>query len=241
MGASYANAKKGEYEVNGNYFYAYSDSFNDEKTARENILPSGRFFTDSESSFQGTTSSNRGAAALEFHISKTMRITVEPSLSVNHTNSFDTSSSISSDESGTVLNTNTTDRTGDGLQRNYSNRFEVLKKLDTIGRYVKAYFNNTNSENNNDTRLIADSRILGDTPSVGLLNQSTTISNKNNEYELGGEYRQPLGNKMFLDFGYEYRNNKRENVRSVFDFDETTATMVVSDIQRRLKKTAPIL
>ncbi len=62
MGGSYANAKKGEYEIDGNYFFGYSDSFNDQKTSRENILPDRRFFSQNESNFVGSTNANRGAA-----------------------------------------------------------------------------------------------------------------------------------------------------------------------------------
>src|SRR5690606_2310571 len=50
-GASYANAKKGAFEIGANYFFAYSDSYNNQKTSRENILPEGSYFTDSESRF----------------------------------------------------------------------------------------------------------------------------------------------------------------------------------------------
>lgn len=227
IGTSYANAKKGEYEVDGNYFFAYSDSFNDEKTSRENILPNGSFFTDRESNFEGSTNSNRGSANLEFDIDKTLRIVLEPSMGVNRTNSFNISNTSSSTTDGGLLNTNETFRGDDGYNRNFSNRFEIIKKLDTLGTFIQAYFNNTNVTNESTATLSARSEIFGENPRTELLDQITNVETKRNEYRIGTRYRQALGHKMFIDVGYEYRNNNSNNIRSVFDYDDATDTYSV--------------
>src|SRR5690606_8616963 len=87
LGASFANQEKGKFRTDGNYFYAYSDSYNDEKIARENILPTGSYFTDTETGFVGSTISNQASANLEFDVDKTTRVTVQPNFSVNNTSS----------------------------------------------------------------------------------------------------------------------------------------------------------
>ncbi|WP_046287345.1 outer membrane beta-barrel protein [Zobellia galactanivorans] len=224
LGASYANSKKGEYEITGNYFFSSSDSYNDERMSRENILPSGSFFTDRESSFEGNTMSNRGAADLIFDIDETLRITLAPSMSVNQTNSIDASSTRSSTENDGLLNENENLTSEDGVSRNFSNRFDITKKLDTLGTYVRLFFNNGNEQNNNESRLNTVSRIFGDNARTDELNQNTEFEAENDSYTFGVNYRQALAEKLFLDLTYRQQEDKNSNVRSVFDLDELTGT-----------------
>lgn len=219
IGASYADQEKNKYEVSSNYFFSYSDSYNDQKTFRENILPDSRYFTNTVSNFRGSTNSNQGGADLEFDIDKTLRVSIEPSLNINRTNSANYSNTISSDEGGELINSNETATISDGQQRNFSNRLTIFKKLDTIGKYIRVSFRNNNSENINQSNLNSLREIFGANPSEQTLDQLTDSNNKNDTYEMGIRYRQPLAEKLFLDFGYEYQNNQRNNTRSVFDFD----------------------
>tara|TARA_R110000796_G_scaffold252571_1_gene387996 strand:- start:39831 stop:42602 length:2772 start_codon:yes stop_codon:yes gene_type:complete len=220
LGASYADQEKGKYEVSSNYFFSYSDSYNDQKTSRENILPDRRYFTDTESSFRGSTNSNQGGANLEFDIDKTLRISLEPSLSVNRTNSGNYSNTISTDEDGETINSNQTATVSDGQQRNFSNEVTIFKRLDTIGKYIRVSFRNRNSESKNLSNLNSLREVFGTDPSEESLDQFTDSDDKNDSYRIGVRYRQPLAEKLFLDFGYEYENNERNNTRSVFDFND---------------------
>lgn len=226
LGASYADQDKGKYKTDGNYFYAYSDSYNNEKTSRENILPDGSYFTDTESSFVGSTISNQGSANLEFDVDKTTRITIQPSLSVNNTSSTDSDNTVSTDEDGNLINSSTSLQTTDGFQRTFSNRLEIMKKLDTLGSYARVYFDNNNRVNDSESFLNAQRSIFGDNPSEQVQDQQTTIDNANDSYELGASYRHALNKDLYLDFRYSYNNNEQSNERSVSDFDEVTGDYV---------------
>lgn len=220
LGGSYADARKGQYEIDANYFYGYSDSFNDQKTSRENILPEGRFFTDSENNFRGATNSNRGAANLEFDIDKTLRVTLEPSMSVNRTDSYNKNSSVSYDGEGELINRNDRTTRDDGFQRNFTNRFNIIKKLDTIGRFVSLSFSNTNIEERNLSNLGSISEVFGTDGGTEVLDQFSEVVNKRNAYAVSGEYRHPIFEKTFLDFEYSYSYDDRDNRKEVFDFNE---------------------
>ncbi|PKA97453.1 carboxypeptidase-like protein [Flavobacteriaceae bacterium MAR_2009_75] len=220
LGGSYANAEKGKYEVDGNYFFGYSDSFNDQKTNRENILPDGRFFTDSDSKFRGSSNSNRGSASLEFDIDKTLRVTLEPSMSVSRTDSYNQNTSVSYDEDGNLINRNNRTTRDDGFQRNFSNRFSIIKKLDTLGRFVSLRFSNNNNENRNASNLSSLREVFGDESEEQTLDQFSEVDNKRNNYEIQGEYRHPITEKIFLDLEYEYSYDDRDNQKEVFDFNE---------------------
>jgi hypothetical protein len=222
LGTSYANSEKGEYKIDANYFFGYSDSYNDQKTSRENILPNRRYFTDNTSNFEGATNSNRGAANIDYDVDETLRVTIQPSLSINRTNSINSNNSVSMDENGDLINRNDRISVNDGLQRNFSNRFGIMKKLDTIGKMITITFSNDNSENLNTANLNSYREVFGDDPSVETLDQLSEIDNKRNSYQLELGYRQPLTSKLFLDFGYDYSNDQRDNAKYVMDFDTAT-------------------
>ncbi|EIJ39876.1 hypothetical protein JoomaDRAFT_2915 [Galbibacter orientalis DSM 19592] len=224
IGASYANAQKDAYELSANYFFAYSDSYNDQKTSRENLLPEGSFFTNSVSRFDGSTNSNSGSADLEFDIDETLRVSIEPSLNVTRANSMDTSNTTSTNVDGELSNSNDVQTLDDGLQRNFSNSLNIIKKLDTLGKFVRVTFSNNNSKNENESNFQSTREIFGDDASVESVNQFTTTNNRNDTYEIGVSYRQPLGNEFFLDFGYGYEDMKQRNENDVLDFNENTSS-----------------
>jgi len=222
VGASYADQRKDQYRMDGNYFYSYSDSYNDEKTARENILPDGSYFTDTESSFVGGTISNQGSANLEFDIDKTTRVTIQPSLSVNKTDSGEGRITETTDALGNLVNNNSSRESSEGMQRNFSNNLEIMKKLDTLGRYVRLYFENNNRINDSESFLNSERNIFGDDPQQQILDQRTTNATSNDSYEVGASYRHMLGKTLYLDFRYSYSNNLQSSERSVRDFDQIT-------------------
>lgn len=219
LGTSYANAEKGEYKIDANYFFGYSDSYNDQKTSRENILPDSRYFTENESNFEGSTNSNRGAANIEYDVDETLRISLQPSMSVNRTNSVNRNNTFSTDEEGDLINSNNRITVNDGFQRNFSNRLSVMKKLDTIGKLITFTFSNDNTENQSSSNLNSVREVFGDDPSVENVDQLSDIDNKRNSYELEARYRQPLTTKLFLDIGYEFKNDHRDNSKEVMDYD----------------------
>jgi len=247
VGASYANKEKGKFEIGANYFFAYSDSFNDEMTSRENILPDSRFFTDSESNFNGSTNSNQGSADIEIDIDKTFRVSVEPSLSISRTNSTNTRNSRTTDENGNMVNSSLSATAEDGFQRNFSNELTLSKKLDTMGRYIRLSFENQNRTNINQQNLNTSRSILGDNASEETLDQLNTVDNDNDSYEVSFRYRHVLKKELFLDFGYAFENRLEQNTRDVFDFDEATGeydnfnTSQSSDFRFRDERQIPYL
>lgn len=222
FGSSYANTKKGDHVINGDYFFGNSDSFDEQKTFRENILPDGSFFTDSDSRSEGLTNSHRGSANLRFDIDKTLQVALNPRLVVNSTNSSNIASTISTDQDRNILNENETTTVGDGSLRSFSNRLNILKKLDTIGRYIGLSFSNTNSINTNISNFNSRNAIFGDNPSEEVLDQRIDTDNNNDSQQFQLTYQQPIKEKFFLNLGYSFSKSKQTNSRAVFDLNEST-------------------
>ena len=223
LGGSFADQKKNEYEIDANYFFAYSDSYNNEVISRENILPTGNFFTNTERNFAGNTNSNRGSANLEFDIDPTLRITVEPTLSVNRYNSLNQNATESSDAFGDLINRNSTTTIEDGFNSGFNNTTSIMKRLDTLGKYIRIRIRNTNNRTENTANLNALSEVFtGDEQTA--LDQQTLVDRKEDNYTLSARFRQPLKKDVYLNFGYTYESEQEKNNRTVFNLEETTAS-----------------
>ncbi|MGB5819307.1 MAG: outer membrane beta-barrel protein [Saonia sp.] len=222
LGTSYANTQQNTYEIAGDYFLAYSDSFDDQKTARENVLPDGRFFTDTDSRMENSNILHRASANLRFDIDKTLRVSMTPFVNATRTNSLNSTSTVSTDQNGNRINENETWTVGKGSQRNFSNRLDILKKLGAKGKFIGLSFSNNNTINTDITDFNSQRAVFGDDANEEILDQRIDTDNSNDTYEVRATYRQPIRENLFLDLEYSFLNNSQTNVRSVFDFNENT-------------------
>ncbi|TRZ43111.1 outer membrane beta-barrel protein [Robertkochia solimangrovi] len=222
LGGDFAVSEKDKYEISTNYFYSNGDSFNEQRTSRENILPDGSYFTDSEGRSEGLSNSHRGGANLEFDIDKTLRINVNPNMSVSNTNTTSTNSTISRDADGSLINSNETSTISDGEVRNFSNQVEIFKRLDTIGKVIRVSFANDNSESLNTSNLLTERNIYGDNATSESLDQLTEVKNNSDSYTFGISYEHPITSKLNIEAQYEYDYSEQKNERSVYDFNVAT-------------------
>ncbi|UOB18565.1 outer membrane beta-barrel family protein [Abyssalbus ytuae] len=220
LGVSYADAEPGEYEINGNYFYSDSDSYNDSKTVRENILPDGSFTTESISEFDGYTSSHQGSTTLQFDVTPTLRITAQPTFSANWTDAVDYDSTITTNETDEILNQSISKSLSHNKQYSFQNSLSVIKKLDTLGRNISFEFSNENLYNTATSNFNSLREVFGENSSEEELDQESSINNKNNSYSAQLGYRQPLSANLALEFKYQYNFAERKNSKMVYDFNE---------------------
>ncbi|MEM9142814.1 MAG: outer membrane beta-barrel protein [Bacteroidota bacterium] len=224
LGGSYAAREKGKYEIDANYFFAYSDSFQDERNSRENILPEGSFFSETVSRFDGSTNANRGSANVEFDIGTNLRVSLSPNLSVNQSNSNESRESSSQDENGNLVNSSDRVLLSENVQRNFGNEFDLIRKLDTLGGYLSFMFRNTNTESKS-VDLLNNVITVYDANGAGVeerVDQRTDVDNDRERYGGQLEYRRALGSDWFLDFEYNFDRDSRHNNRRVFELDDTS-------------------
>ncbi|THD68774.1 TonB-dependent receptor [Robertkochia marina] len=246
-GASYANAEKDKYELSSNYFYGNSENFNDQRTLRENLLPDNTFFTEDVTSTRGSSNSHRLSGDLEYNLSESFQISVRPAMTVNNTKTFNENTTRSFDEQQVTANENQTTNWSNGENRNYNNRVDFFKRLDTLGQFVRLTISNDNSTTVNLGRQNSRREVFGTDPSLVLLNQETTVNNAEDQYGIELDYRFPLSKALRLEFEYNYELNEQKNIREVFDFDENTGgytsfnTLQSSDFEFRNIRQSPSL
>ena len=222
LGGSFADEKDDLYELSANYFWSNSDNFNEERTARENILPDRRFFTDSESDFEGSTESHRASAELEFELADGFEISLEPTVQFSASESLSANNTVSSDELGELINRNTTQTSSTATQRRFDNEIELLKRIDTLGSYLRLSFSGGFNESGAEDLQESLQETFGDDPGEERFDQLRDQDNLTTNLGTEFRYRQALAKGVFFDAGYEYGSTTQDNRLSVFDRNETS-------------------
>lgn len=223
VGANYADNFGDILEVNADYFYSGSDSENETTTKRENILPDSRYFTNSFSKSDNSNDSQSVNMGFDIEIDSTLLININPSFSYNKSKTNYISSEESLDELNELINTSASSSYVESIGKNFNNRLDITKKFGDRGAFLKVGMTNEFNDSDSDDFLDSETFTFGDTPTELLRKQHTNGAKNLNSLYSSISYRLPLiSKKLFLDFKYSLRDDKREDRKSTFDFDENT-------------------
>ncbi|AXG68109.1 outer membrane protein beta-barrel family protein [Kordia sp. SMS9] len=221
-GMSFVDEYKDKTEVVADYFYSRADSENESRVNRENILPDGRFFTNSSSTFLNRNDNHRANAELQFEIDSTFKIIVRPNYQFTEGENFSSRTEESLDEDGNLINTGVSQDLTESERRNFRGDIDIIKKFGSKGAFLRVGTNGNFINNTSENFLNTTNEIFGTTPFVETRDQLTDTESKQNNISADIEYRIPLKEKLFLDIEYRYSNRRERNDRRVFDFDNTT-------------------
>lgn len=220
-GANYADVIKKKTDVSADYFYSGSNSYDDSKYKRENILPDRRYFTESESHNDSETDSHAVNMGFDIKVDSTFLINIKPKFSYNHVRGSRKNESSSSDENGSLTNAANSEGFNDVNSRVFQNQIDVTKRYGSGGGFLKINFSNEWNNKTGDDYLYSETNIFGETPSEEIRNQQIDSKTDDNSYVSGATFRMPLlVKKLFLDLKYNYSYKENLNSKSVFDFDD---------------------
>ncbi len=229
-GINYVDNIGKSFEISTDYFFSNSNSENETVTSRENILPTNSFFTNSTSNSFNRNSNHSLNLELYIKVSPTFIIDVNPSIRYSTNENRFSDSQISDKNEEVILNTpNLSDNASSSnsyvetVNRNFNNTLSLTKKNGTKGAFLK--FDLTNEIDNVKVDDFLESQTITRNlnPINILRNQFTNEEHDFNRIASSITYRFPLKSKeVFLDFKYNFRNNKREELKSTFDFNEVT-------------------
>lgn len=219
-GVNYADELGKDNDLSGDYFYSGSNSKNATVTERENFLPDSRYFTSSSSSSVNDTDSHRANMAFDIKIDSTLMINVRPSFSfTKSTNTFEKQEA-SRDEDGILTNQSESASFVETIGKNFGNNLNLTKRFGADGAFLRVRLNANVNATNSDDFLDSETNIYGETPNDLVRKQFTDGERSTNRLDMGLTYRLPLlSKKWFLDFRYDFNNDKRKDQRSTYDFD----------------------
>lgn len=219
-GANYADVIKEKTDVSADYFYSSSNSLNESKTQRENLLPDRRYFTESKSYNESDTESHTINSAFDIKIDSTLLINIKPQFSYNQVRGDRRNSSLSRNENLVLTNQAVSEAFKEMNSRKFANELTVTKNYGSGGGFIRIGLENEINNEDGDDFLYSETNIYGDIASEEIRNQNIDSDNSSNNIVAYLDYRIPLlSKKLFLKLNYELEHKKDVNTRSVFDFD----------------------
>ncbi|MEP5339849.1 MAG: outer membrane beta-barrel protein [Algibacter sp.] len=227
-GANYADELGKGKDLSANYFYSGSNSENETKRDRENILADSRYFTSSNSSSFSDNENHSANVEFDVKIDSTLLINIEPSFSYSKSSNIYNEEESSTDELNELINQSTSSSNVENIGKNFSNDIDITKKFGARGAFIKFSIDNEIRTRELDDYLKSETNILGDAPEDIIRDQYTDGDNKVNRLNSRITYRLPLiGKEFFVEFKYSYNRNKQEDRKSTFDKDINTNTYSV--------------
>jgi hypothetical protein len=223
IGSNYADVLAKGVDISADYFYSESNSENDTKTDRENILPDTRFFTNSLGSSRSDNANHSFNTELDVEIDSTFLINIRPSIRYGSSMRVNENSEETFDENNVLTNSSFASSFSESEVRNFSNDIDITKRFGSKGSFLKfgfeTQFNNTDSEN-----FLKSETLIEDPNSEDIFrDQFTDVESKFNRLRLSTTYRIPLiAKELFLDAKFGHLSDNRSTINSTFDLDEDT-------------------
>lgn len=222
-GINYADKFGEKVDLAGDYFYSGSNSENQNKSNRENILTDSRYFTTSNSSSFSKSNNHRANFELDIKVDSTLLINIEPAFRVSKNKTIYSEDKTSSDETNTLINQSSINSNVENTGKNFNNEIDITKRFGNNGAFLRLSMENEINIRESDDFLNSETNIFGDNPRDILRDQYTDGENKVNNFNSRLTYRLPLKEKeFFLEFQLDYSKNKQEDKKSTFDKDEGT-------------------
>jgi hypothetical protein len=223
VGANYADVLSDKVEINADYFYSGSNSDNETMTARENILPDSRFFSDSRSKSLSNGENHSANLGFDIKIDSTFLININPSLKWSTSNRTFSEDEETRNEDNELTNQSTTASFSESDAKNFDNELDITKRFGNNGAFLKFKIDTEYNTSVSNDFLTSETNFLNSSNEDIIRDQFTDSENNNRSFNASATYRLPLiAKELFLDFEYNFRDDNRTNLRSTFDRDEVT-------------------
>lgn len=200
-------------KVGGNVRYGDNETLIETLTNTQTFLTAGdRISTQNSTSLNKRDNVNFGVN-LEWNPDSLTKIFARTSISINNSDSRNTSSDFSYVAGGdtTSVESANTSR-GDGYSM--SNYVAIGRDLNGKGRTLGLTINNTIREDNSTGTNYSLSQYTGATPD-NIIDQRNRTESKTENFGISVSYVEPLGKDHRLQFAYSYRINNSDRLRDV--------------------------
>lgn len=224
-------------EINASYFYNYLHHNLDETTQRENFLEDGNF-TFSENSLENNTNANhRASVTLDHKIDSANTLRLVSTFAINETESEQTSTSENVGDDQYLISQNARQYLSSGLSTALNSSLLFRHRFGRPGRSLSATLQFRMNGNETDGTLDAVNT-FNEQGSEQIQKQLNAQSTDNLTYGAGVSYTEPIGDQRYLEVNYEFRQNRNDVIRDVFDmnngerdFNEGLSNRYSSDYQ----------
>lgn len=219
MGFNYDDEPIKDFETNGSYFFTNSNTKNNNKTKTENLLPTGKFNTESNVITEEDRLANTVKAELEYKIDSTMTLTITPKLIKAENKIKNEANESSKDENNQLLNESVSKTSSENNSNNLSNSINFNKAFAKKGRNLNMSFGNDNY-NEIATDLSTSKTVFYEsTRPDDIRNQMKRNRNLKDNYNAEIEYNEPIKDSIFINLSVAFNWLKTSDERNTFDFN----------------------
>lgn len=219
IGFNYADQWTEKTDANGSYFYSDSSSENVNKTNRVNLLPDNLFTTESQTTSKRDQANHNFNFNTKIAIDSTSTLWIAPKIAKTNNKSRSISSEDSFDELNDPLNQNRSDSYAEGDDLSFSSSVYYFKKLKKKGRSFSVNFSNDNQDSDNKSNIQSQTYFFQSSNPDDVRNQHRNARRKNDNYEFGLSYKEPLTDSLKIKVGVNYKLNKLSDITKTFDFN----------------------
>ncbi|MCG1035326.1 outer membrane beta-barrel protein [Polaribacter sargassicola] len=248
-GLNYINSFGKIFEFSGDYFYKNSESDNKSAINRETYLSDGTsYFSNSESTSLNNSDSHEASIDFEIEIDSTFRVDIESDFNKDlNTNRYN-SASETFDNSRSLTNDSETYSVADSDKTSFNNELNFTKRFGSRGAFLRLELTGNLNKTESEDLVKSETNIYGSDAEEIIRDQFSDGDVDIKELASKLTYRLPLiSRKFFLDVAFSTSNTKTKNIRSTYDFDETTndytnfSDLLSTDFEYSDKVNKPIL
>ncbi len=212
-------------DVNGSYFYNHLDQTVDRTTDRVNYLPDGTYNYNQISRQRNNNENHRMNMTLDHKIdsANSLRFNVNAAMSNTRLNNISESKTITPDQ--TVQNTSVTSNVTNGSAYNVNSSLLYRHRFAKRGRSFSVNFSGVAARNQSTGELSAENSFFVGTPEKKNVSQENNQVTDNQAFGTNVSYIEPLGNRKYLEASYNFRTNRNQVERNVYDVSNGTLTM----------------
>jgi len=221
VGINYQDKWFKKVDSNGSYYFSTSDTKNNNRTDRINLLPSGKTFTNSQASSKNDNTGNNVSMEFEVAIDSTASLFISPKFSKGISKSRYSKSQRTLSEAQAGLNSSTNDNYSEETNDEFDTDLSFTKKLRKKKRALLVNFNTALKKNDNVTNTHSETLFA---------DSSLNDLRKQNQYEKGRDelvnvevrYGEPITDSLRLSLTSEASVHTIKNTANTFDFQSTT-------------------
>jgi hypothetical protein len=221
VGVNYQDKFFKKLDTNGSYYFSTTDSKNDNRTDRINLLPSGKTFTNSLTSTKNSSIGNTANLDFEVEIDSTSSIYVSPKFSRTTSKSRFSKSQRTLNEALSELNSSSNDDYSENTDANFSTDLSYSKKFIKRNRAMVVNFNTEIKRNDNFTNTNS-ATLFADTTPDDIRKQNQYAKSKDDMFNFEVRYGEPITDSLRLSLTSELTLHQVRNSENTFDFDGAT-------------------
>lgn len=226
VGFNYSDQFFDDLEFNASYYLNDTRNENSNRSRVVSLLPDGDFITESNSNRISDNINNTANFNIEYKISPTAKIFIEPKISSSNNIIDSNLKSISMNDNGDLFNETNSDGYSETDTFNFSNSIQFNKILDAKGKNLSVSFDNSNSKTEGFGQTLSETLFYQGTQADDYRNQKNDTRSTSDSYNLEVAYAQPIVKNLEVNLGYNFNYNANTDLLQTYDFDAATNDFV---------------